>query len=74
MICCGIYLIHFFDDSICLVSVINPRSHRKQCLMLLKSLIEGLKQRFPTDLEDLCSYHGKTVFLHTLSTRYHQLL
>ncbi|XP_065327941.1 cyclic GMP-AMP synthase [Pelmatolapia mariae] len=43
---------------------------RKQCLMLLKSLIEGLKQRFPEELDDLCSYHGKTTFLHTLSTRY----
>uniref|UniRef100_A0A669CQH0 Cyclic GMP-AMP synthase n=1 Tax=Oreochromis niloticus TaxID=8128 RepID=A0A669CQH0_ORENI len=43
---------------------------RKQCLMLLKSLIEGLKQRFPKELDDLCSYHGKTTFLHTLSTRY----
>ncbi|KAM8766362.1 cyclic GMP-AMP synthase [Acanthopagrus schlegelii] len=43
---------------------------RKQCLMLLKSLIEGLKQRFPKELEDLCSYHGKTAFLHTLSHRY----
>lgn len=43
---------------------------RKQCLMLLKSLIEGLKQRFPKELDDLCSYHGKTVFLHTLSTRF----
>ncbi|KAM3596151.1 uncharacterized protein V6R79_009257 [Siganus canaliculatus] len=43
---------------------------RKQCLMLLKSLIEGLKQRFPKELEDLCSYHGKTVFLHTLSVRF----
>ncbi|XP_023118979.2 cyclic GMP-AMP synthase [Amphiprion ocellaris] len=43
---------------------------RKQCLKLLKSLIEGLKQRFPKELEDLCSYHGKTVFLHTLSSRF----
>ncbi|XP_041811646.1 cyclic GMP-AMP synthase isoform X2 [Chelmon rostratus] len=43
---------------------------RKQCLMLLKSLIEGLKQRFPKELEDLCSYHGKTAFLHTLSIRF----
>ncbi|XP_040908537.1 cyclic GMP-AMP synthase [Toxotes jaculatrix] len=43
---------------------------RKQCLMLLKSLIEGLKQRFPKELNDLCSYHGKTVFLHTLSIRF----
>lgn len=43
---------------------------RKQCLMLLKSLIEGLKRHFPKDLEELCSYHGKTAFLHILSTRY----
>lgn len=43
---------------------------RKQCLMLLKSLIEGLKQRFPKELDDLCSYHGKTAFLHTLSIRF----
>ncbi|XP_070778375.1 cyclic GMP-AMP synthase [Enoplosus armatus] len=43
---------------------------RKQCLMLLKSLIEGLKQRFPKELGDLCSYHGKTAFLHTLSVRF----
>lgn len=42
---------------------------RKQCLMLLKSLIEGLKQRFPKELDDLCSYHGKTAFLHNLSVR-----
>ncbi|XP_018554541.1 cyclic GMP-AMP synthase [Lates calcarifer] len=43
---------------------------RKMCLMLLKSLIEGLKQRFPKELDDLCSYHGKTAFLHTLSIRF----
>ncbi|XP_039675403.1 cyclic GMP-AMP synthase [Perca fluviatilis] len=43
---------------------------RKQCLMLLKSLIEGLKQRFPNELDHLCSYHGKTAFLHTLSIRF----
>ncbi|XP_068432211.1 cyclic GMP-AMP synthase-like [Clinocottus analis] len=43
---------------------------RKPCLMLLKSLIEGLKQRFPKELDHLCSYHGKTVFLHTLSIRF----
>uniref|UniRef100_A0A673B1M6 Cyclic GMP-AMP synthase-like n=1 Tax=Sphaeramia orbicularis TaxID=375764 RepID=A0A673B1M6_9TELE len=40
---------------------------RKLCLMLLKSLIKGLKHRFPKELDDLCSYHGKTVFLHLLS-------
>ncbi|XP_032391807.1 cyclic GMP-AMP synthase [Etheostoma spectabile] len=43
---------------------------RKQCLMLLKSLIEGLKQRFPKELDPLCSYHAKTTFLHTLSLRF----
>lgn len=43
---------------------------RKQCLMLLKSLIERLKQRFPKELESLCSYHGKTAFFHTLASRY----
>uniref|UniRef100_A0A8C2XSD4 Cyclic GMP-AMP synthase n=1 Tax=Cyclopterus lumpus TaxID=8103 RepID=A0A8C2XSD4_CYCLU len=43
---------------------------RKQCFMLLKSLIEGLKQRFPKELDHLCSYHGKTAFLHTLSIRF----
>ncbi|XP_044027859.1 cyclic GMP-AMP synthase isoform X2 [Siniperca chuatsi] len=43
---------------------------RKQCLMLLKSLIEGLKQRFPKELDDLCSYHGKTAFFHTMSIRF----
>ncbi|XP_045913723.1 cyclic GMP-AMP synthase [Micropterus dolomieu] len=43
---------------------------RKQCLMLLKSVIEGLKQRFPKELDNLCSYHGKTAFLHTLSIRF----
>ncbi|KAL0962443.1 hypothetical protein UPYG_G00340080 [Umbra pygmaea] len=42
---------------------------RKQCLKLLKCLIEGLKQRYTKELDALCSYHGKTAFLHTLSTR-----
>uniref|UniRef100_W5LY27 Mab-21-like HhH/H2TH-like domain-containing protein n=1 Tax=Lepisosteus oculatus TaxID=7918 RepID=W5LY27_LEPOC len=40
---------------------------RKKALRLLKCLIEGLKQRHPRELAQLCSYHGKTVFLHTLS-------
>ncbi|XP_057210929.1 cyclic GMP-AMP synthase [Triplophysa rosa] len=42
---------------------------RKLCLRLLKCLIEGLKQRFPKELEPLSSYHGKTAFFHTLSVR-----
>ncbi|XP_036371861.1 cyclic GMP-AMP synthase [Megalops cyprinoides] len=40
---------------------------RKQCLKLLKFLIERLKTQYPLELEPLCSYHGKTAFLHTLS-------
>ncbi|CAG5889607.1 unnamed protein product, partial [Menidia menidia] len=43
---------------------------RKQCLMLLKCLIASLKLHFPVELEPLCSYHGKTTFLHTLTERY----
>ncbi|CAM4631020.1 unnamed protein product [Leuciscus chuanchicus] len=42
---------------------------RKRCLQLLKCLIEGLKQRYPKELEPLCSYHGKTAFFHVLSDR-----
>lgn len=41
----------------------------KTCLRLLKRLIEGLKERYPEELEPLCSYHGKTVFFHALSRR-----
>ncbi|XP_041867893.1 cyclic GMP-AMP synthase isoform X2 [Melanotaenia boesemani] len=48
----------------------NTKCCRKQCLMLLKSLIEGLKLRFSKELDDLCSYHGKTAFLHSLSSRF----
>ncbi|KAJ8268198.1 hypothetical protein COCON_G00133700 [Conger conger] len=44
---------------------------RKKCLMLLKFLIERLKTRFPEELDRLCSYHGKTAFLHTLCRRGH---
>ncbi|KAM4631461.1 cyclic GMP-AMP synthase [Polymixia lowei] len=47
---------------------------RKQSFRLLKSLIEGLKVRFPQELDTLCSYHGKTAFLHTLSIRYEDSL
>ncbi|XP_023687780.1 cyclic GMP-AMP synthase isoform X2 [Paramormyrops kingsleyae] len=42
---------------------------RKQCLKLLKCLFERLKKLYPNDLKPLCSYHAKTVFLHTLSVR-----
>lgn len=47
---------------------------RKRCFKLLKCLIEGLKQRFPQELHSLCSYHGKTAFLHTLSIRFQDSL
>ncbi|CAN9492941.1 unnamed protein product [Ophioblennius macclurei] len=46
------------------------RCCRKQCLMLLKALIERLKQSFPEKLGALCSYHGKTAFFHALSSRH----
>lgn len=44
-------------------------SFSKQCLKLLKCLFERLKQRYPKELKYLCSYHAKTLFLHTLSVR-----
>lgn len=47
----------------------SNRCCRKTCLRLLKRLIEGLKERYPEELEPLCSYHGKTVFFHALSRR-----
>ncbi|XP_010898591.2 cyclic GMP-AMP synthase [Esox lucius] len=46
-----------------------PKCCRKKSFKLLKCLIEGLKQRYPKELDALCSYHGKTAFLHTLSIR-----
>ncbi|XP_062386171.1 cyclic GMP-AMP synthase [Sardina pilchardus] len=47
----------------------SNRCCRKTCLRLLKRLIEGLKQRYPEELEPLCSYQGKTIFFHVLSRR-----
>ncbi|KPP61394.1 cyclic GMP-AMP synthase-like [Scleropages formosus] len=47
----------------------EKNADNKQCFKLLKFLIEALKQRFPQELEPLCSYHGKTAFLHMLSSR-----
>ncbi|XP_048086291.1 cyclic GMP-AMP synthase isoform X1 [Alosa alosa] len=47
----------------------SNRCCRKTCLRLLKRLIEGLKQRYPEELDPLCSYHGKTIFFHVLSRR-----
>ncbi|KAK6474380.1 cyclic GMP-AMP synthase-like [Huso huso] len=43
--------------------------HRKMCLRLLKCLIQSLKERHPAELSHLCSYHGKTAFLHSLCRR-----
>ncbi|XP_058856152.1 cyclic GMP-AMP synthase [Acipenser ruthenus] len=43
--------------------------YRKMCLRLLKCLIQSLKERHPAELSHLCSYHGKTAFLHSLSRR-----
>ncbi|KAK6474353.1 cyclic GMP-AMP synthase-like [Huso huso] len=43
--------------------------YRKMCLRLLKCLIQSLKERYPAELSHLCSYHGKTAFLHSLSRR-----
>ncbi|KAG7218644.1 hypothetical protein INR49_019961 [Caranx melampygus] len=57
-------------DQLTFIDSTRNSSSIKQCLMLLKSLIEGLKRRFPKELNDLCSYHGKTVFLHVLSVRF----
>ncbi|XP_053347524.1 cyclic GMP-AMP synthase-like isoform X2 [Clarias gariepinus] len=47
---------------------------RKLCLRLLKCLFEGLKQRYPSELDALCSYHGKTAFFHNLSKRFEDSL
>ncbi|MGH0175240.1 UNVERIFIED_CONTAM: hypothetical protein FKN15_070140 [Acipenser sinensis] len=44
-------------------------SVRKVCLRLLKCLIQSLKERHPAELSHLCSYHGKTAFLHSLCRR-----
>ncbi|XP_058875153.1 cyclic GMP-AMP synthase-like isoform X1 [Acipenser ruthenus] len=43
--------------------------YRKMCLRLLKCLIQSLKERHPVELSHLCSYHGKTAFLHSLCRR-----
>uniref|UniRef100_A0A8C9U5C2 Cyclic GMP-AMP synthase-like n=1 Tax=Scleropages formosus TaxID=113540 RepID=A0A8C9U5C2_SCLFO len=48
-------------DKCCRLSIFSSR--------LAQVLIEALKQRFPQELEPLCSYHGKTAFLHMLSSR-----
>lgn len=47
---------------------------RKLCLRLLKCLFEGLKQKYPKELDPLCSYHGKTVFFYNLCERFEDSL
>ncbi|KAF5908656.1 cyclic GMP-AMP synthase-like [Clarias magur] len=47
---------------------------RKLCLRLLKCLFEGLKQTYSSELDALCSYHGKTAFFYNLSERYEDSL
>ncbi|KAF7691176.1 cyclic GMP-AMP synthase [Silurus meridionalis] len=47
---------------------------RKLCLRLLKSLLKGLKEKYPKELEPLCSYHGKTVFFYNLCERFEDSL
>ncbi|XP_031466933.1 cyclic GMP-AMP synthase [Phasianus colchicus] len=38
---------------------------RKDCLKLLKYLLERLKMKHPKELEKFCSYHVKTAFFHS---------
>lgn len=43
-------------------------------MRLLKCLFEGLKQKYPKELDPLCSYHGKTVFFYNLCERFEDSL
>ncbi|XP_068793658.1 cyclic GMP-AMP synthase isoform X2 [Struthio camelus] len=38
---------------------------RKECLKLLKYLLEQLKMKYKKELEKFCSYHIKTAFFHS---------
>ncbi|XP_021567148.1 cyclic GMP-AMP synthase [Carlito syrichta] len=51
----------------------NPKCCRKDCLKLMKYLLEQLKKKFdnPKELDKFCSYHVKTAFFH-VCTRYPQ--
>ncbi|XP_047010076.1 cyclic GMP-AMP synthase isoform X2 [Ictalurus punctatus] len=42
---------------------------RKQCLKLLKCLLQRLKEAHPEDADKLCSYHAKTTLLHACAAR-----
>lgn len=39
-------------------------SCRRQCLKLLKHLLDKLKEKYPKDLSKFCSYHAKTMLFH----------
>lgn len=41
---------------------------RRECLKLLKLLLQSLKEKVPS-LKDFCSYHAKTTLLHACCTR-----
>ncbi|XP_017578171.1 cyclic GMP-AMP synthase [Pygocentrus nattereri] len=42
---------------------------RKQCLKLLKYLVQRLKEMYPKEAAKLCSYHAKTTLLHACANR-----
>ncbi|KAI5616259.1 cyclic GMP-AMP synthase [Silurus asotus] len=42
---------------------------RKQCLKLLKYLLQRLKEKHPEEMDELCSYHAKTTLLHACAAR-----
>ncbi|XP_022540412.2 cyclic GMP-AMP synthase [Astyanax mexicanus] len=47
----------------------RPSCCRKQCLKLLKYLVQGLKEHHPKEAGKLCSYHAKTTLLHACAER-----
>ncbi|NWR52868.1 CGAS synthase, partial [Regulus satrapa] len=47
----------------------GPKCCRKDCLKLLKYLLEQLKMKHPKELEKFCSYHVKTAFFHFCAAR-----
>ncbi|XP_066535309.1 cyclic GMP-AMP synthase [Hoplias malabaricus] len=47
----------------------RPTCCRKQCLKLLKYLVQRLKEKYPKEAAKLCSYHAKTTLLHSCASR-----
>ncbi|XP_062851472.1 cyclic GMP-AMP synthase [Trichomycterus rosablanca] len=47
----------------------GPKCCRKDCLKLLKYLVQQLKEMHPKEADELCSYHAKTTLLHACATR-----